>query len=65
MTQTDGIYGGRFSGAGFKGCCMALVDPSFEESIIEKVSREYLKEFPALEGKYSVHICTSADGVNL
>ena len=65
MTQTDGIYGGRFSGAGFKGCCMALIDPSFEESIIEKVSREYLKEFPALEGKYSVHICTSADGVNL
>lgn len=65
MTQTDGIYGGRFSGAGFKGCCMALIDPSFEESITEKVTREYLKEFPALEGKYSVHICTSADGVNL
>lgn len=65
MTQTDGIYGGRFSGAGFKGCCMALIDPSFEETITEKVTREYLKEFPALEGKYSVHICTSADGVNL
>ena len=28
MTRTDGIYGGRFSGAGFKGCCMALIDPS-------------------------------------
>ena len=27
MTTTDGIYGGRFSGAGFKGCCMALIDP--------------------------------------
>lgn len=65
MTETDGIYGGRFSGAGFKGCCMALIDPSFEESITEKVTKEYLKEFPALEGKYSVHICTSADGVSL
>ena len=65
MTRTDGIYGGRFSGAGFKGCCMALIDPSFEESIVEKVSREYLKEFPALEGKYSVHICESADGVSI
>lgn len=65
MTQTDGIYGGRFSGAGFKGCCMALVDPSFEESISEKISREYLKAFPKLEGKYSVHICHSADGVEL
>ncbi|MBQ3908498.1 MAG: galactokinase, partial [Bacteroidaceae bacterium] len=29
MTRTDGIYGGRFSGAGFKGCCMALIDPAF------------------------------------
>ncbi len=65
MLSTDGIYGGRFSGAGFKGCCMALVDPQFEESIVEKVSREYLKEFPKLEGKYSAHICVSSDGVKL
>lgn len=65
MTQTEGIYGGRFSGAGFKGCCMALIDPEFEESILEKVEREYLKEFPNLEGKYSAHICHTADGVKL
>ena len=65
MTQTDGIYGGRFSGAGFKGCCMALIDPSFEQSITERVTKEYLKAFPQLEGKYSVHICESADGVTL
>lgn len=65
MLKTDGIYGGRFSGAGFKGCCMALIDPAFEESIIETVSKEYLKAFPALNGKYSVHICESADGVIL
>ena len=65
MTRTDGIYGGRFSGAGFKGCCMALIDPSFEESIVEKVSREYLKSFPSLDGKYLAHICESADGVHL
>lgn len=65
MTQTEGIYGGRFSGAGFKGCCMALIDPAYEESIKETVTREYLKAFPHLEGKYSVHICESADGVNV
>ncbi len=65
MLDTDGIYGGRFSGAGFKGCCMALIDPAFEESILEKVEREYLKEFPALKGKYSAHLCASANGVML
>ena len=62
MTRTDGIYGGRFSGAGFKGCCMALIDPAYEESILRNVTEEYLKVFPALEGKYSAHICVSADG---
>jgi len=65
MTRTDGIYGGRFSGAGFKGCCMALIDPAYEESILATVEREYLKEFPQLKGKYSAYICESADGVNL
>ncbi len=65
MTHTDGIYGGRFSGAGFKGCCMALIDPAYRESILEKVEKEYLAAFPALEGKYSAHICNTADGVKL
>ncbi len=63
MTHTEGIYGGRFSGAGFKGCCMALIDPAFEGSIIRSVTREYLQAFPELEGKFSVHICDSADGI--
>ena len=65
MTQTEGIYGGRFSGAGFKGCCMALIDPAYEESIKRTVSEQYLKAFPALTGKYGVFICESADGVAL
>ena len=63
MCHTDGIYGGRFSGAGFKGCCMALIDPSFETSIKQQVTSEYLTAFPELEGKFSVHICQSADGL--
>lgn len=65
MLDTEGIYGGRFSGAGFKGCCMALINPDFEEKICEKVTREYLTAFPELENKFSIHICQSADGVIL
>lgn len=65
MTETDGIYGGRFSGAGFKGCCMALIDPAYESEILEKVEGKYLAAFPNLKGKYSAHICRTADGVNL
>lgn len=65
MTHVGGIYGGRFSGAGFKGCCMALIDPAYEKDILEQVEREYLEAFPELRGKYSAHICHTADGVKL
>jgi galactokinase/galacturonokinase len=65
LRETDGVYGGRFSGAGFKGCVIAISDPNKRDSILEKVKREYLKAFPELEGKYSAHICHSADGVKL
>ena len=65
MTKTEGIYGGRFSGAGFKGCCMALINPEYEESIKRSVTEQYLKAFPEMTGKYDVFICESADGVTL
>ncbi|MBP5231502.1 MAG: GHMP kinase [Clostridia bacterium] len=63
MTETDGIYGGRFSGAGFKGCCMALVNPDKVDGIRESVERKYLTAYPEMNGKYSFHLCESADGL--
>ena len=63
LSKLDGVYGARFSGAGFKGCCMALLDPEKAEEIKETVEREYLKEFPELKGKYKAYICSTADGV--
>ena len=63
MTRTEGIYGGRFSGAGFRGCCIALVDPALAERAAQNVVREYAKAFPQLAGKFSTHICHSADGI--
>ena len=65
LRKTDGVYGGRFCGAGFKGCCMALIDPAFEESIVRKVSEAYCKDFPQLKEKYAVRITESADGASL
>ena len=65
MRQTDGIYGGRFSGAGFKGCCMALIDPAYAEEIERKVTDAYLHDFPHLTGKYAFYLCNSADGVQI
>lgn len=65
MKETDGIYGGRFSGAGFNGCCMAIIDPAKEESIREHITTEYLKVFPEYSKDFVIAVCDTADGVEL
>lgn len=65
MLNTDGIYGGRFSGAGFKGCCMALVDPDYKKEIQKNVTEKYLAMFPQYKDTFSVHFCKSADGCKI
>ena len=62
MCKCKGVYGGRFSGAGFKGCCIALVDPAYREEIAERVTKEYLGLFPQYEGLFDVFFAKSADG---
>ena len=44
---------------------MALIDPDKVEDIEAKVTEEYLKALPRLEGKYSFYVCESADGVRV
>ena len=65
MLKTDGIYGGRFSGAGFNGCCMAIVDPEKEESIKEYITAEYAKVFPEYMDEFLIVFCDTADGVQI
>lgn len=65
MKETKGVYGGRFSGAGFKGCCIAIIDPDMAEYVEKNITEKYLEAFPELNGKYSFHLCNTADGVKL
>ena len=46
MRSLPGVYGGRFSGAGFKGACIALVDPAHKENIEKVLTEKYLEQFP-------------------
>lgn len=65
LKDTKGVYGTRFLGSGFKGCCLALIDQNYIDSVLKKVEKEYLNTYPNLKEKYSAHICNSADGVKL
>ncbi len=62
MRETDGIYGGRFSGAGFSGCLIAFVDPSFAEAASGNIRNKYLKKYPELKDRFKIYFTDTADG---
>ncbi len=63
MKETEGIYGGRFSGAGFKGACIALIDPEKEEAIRNTVTSKYLQRFPEYKETFETFFCEPSNGV--
>ena len=58
-------YGGRFSGAGFKGSSIALINPDKKEEIADKVRKEYIKRHPNLEKDFAIYFVNTADGIKL
>ena len=62
MRQFPGVYGGRFSGAGFKGAVIALVDPKYKETIEKELTKQYLEQFPEYEKTFQVFWVHPDDG---
>ncbi|XP_010558237.1 PREDICTED: galacturonokinase [Tarenaya hassleriana] len=48
LIRAPGVYGARFSGAGFRGCCLAFVDAEKAEAAASYVKNEYRKLQPEL-----------------
>lgn len=57
LRETPGVYGTRFSGAGFRGNCLALIDPAARETIAEAIHRRYPAAHPNEATAYSIHFC--------
>ncbi|KAG0495502.1 hypothetical protein HPP92_000193 [Vanilla planifolia] len=51
LLKAPGVFGARFSGAGFRGCCLAFVDSHQAEAAAAFVQREYCKVQPELAGQ--------------
>ncbi|WP_300906110.1 galactokinase family protein [uncultured Bacteroides sp.] len=62
MRPLQGIYGGRFSGAGFKGAVIALVDPAYKDGIEHKLTEAYLEEYPEYSESFKVFWVKPDDG---
>lgn len=62
MRSLPGVWGGRFSGAGFKGACIALVDPAHKEEIERELTRRYLERFPEYETTFHCYFVKPDNG---
>lgn len=62
MRDLPGVYGGRFSGAGFKGAVIALVDPAYKEQIEKTLTEQYLAQYPEYEHTFKVFWVKSDEG---
>ena len=62
MRQLPGVWGGRFSGAGFKGACIALIDPAYKDEIEKELTARYLEQFPEYENTFKCYFVKSDDG---
>lgn len=65
LIQTDGIYGARFSGAGFRGCCVALADPAKSADAVEHIRSAYAAKHPDLASNAPVFTCQPDDGAHI
>ncbi|KAI5073152.1 hypothetical protein GOP47_0011165 [Adiantum capillus-veneris] len=65
MRSTPGVFGARFSGAGFRGCCVALVDANLAEAAAAHIEVCYKHAQPLLakqlESGFTVLLCETAD----
>lgn len=59
LSDAPGVYGARFSGAGFRGCCIGLSDPAYREEIRAFIDARYPAAHPNAAEHYSVHFCKS------
>ena len=62
MRTLPGVWGGRFSGAGFKGACIAIVDPAYKEQIEKELTARYLEQFPEYEKTFECFFVKPDDG---
>ena len=62
MRPLTGVYGGRFSGAGFKGAVIALVNPEYRDKIEQELTEKYLAEYPEYKESFRVFWVHPDDG---
>lgn len=65
VSGTEGVFGARFSGGGYGGCVIGLVDKNKIGSIYEEVKTRYLGVYPDVADEFGFYATKFEGGVNL
>ena len=65
LVATPGVIGARFSGAGFGGCSIALVEREAAAQAAEHVRERFARAFPDLRERMRVFVVESDDGLRV
>jgi galactokinase/galacturonokinase len=65
VSRTRGVIGSRFSGGGFGGCVVGLVEQQRAAEAVETIAETYRRCHPEVEAQAAVYLARSADGVHL
>jgi galactokinase len=65
LKNSPGVYGARFSGAGYRGCCIGLTDPAYRDEIQQRIHQMYPVKHPEFKDVYQVHFADIDDGARI
>ena len=62
LCETPGVLGARFSGAGFRGCCIGLAGGPVDDAVRSDILDRYIAGHGDMAGRAEVRVCGTADG---
>lgn len=65
LSRMPGVYGARFSGAGFRGNAVAFIHPDAREDVQRRIQAEYPKAHPDTAETFSMRSCRLGSGAGL
>jgi len=63
ISNTNGVYGSRFSGGGYGGCVVGFVSEKLGENEIETIKSRYLNLYPQAKYTAAFFIASTDDGL--
>ena len=65
LVRTGHVFGSRFSGGGWGGCCVALVAANEAEDVRSRVERAMREKVPGLRDRAGVFLLEEEDGIRI